>query len=303
MVELNHVLIIADIEGSSGCWEKKAAKFLNRRWYEACVEMTKDVNAVSQALFYAGISRITVKDFHRTGYNIIPENIDSRIELISGYRKGAVPGFAQVPAVSSVLFIGMHAASGTKGFLAHTLTSKISRLVINGKIWSEVELFSASIGPHGIRPVFFSGCPEACRQAKDAIAGIKVFPIVKSVGRQEFDPEQWRKCIGQHAVKAVRNSHAKPFLSEGPFNAIVCFHDGKIADRISRRWGFVRKGRQIKIEADTFPELYMDLIRISYLTPLIEKMLPFGLLALYNLIGFSGLNFYHRKFRRDRKPG
>jgi hypothetical protein len=39
----------------------------------------------------------------------------------------------------------------------------------------------------------------------------------------------------------------------------------------------------------------MDLIRICYLTPMIEKMLPAGVLELYNLAGFAGLYFYHKK--------
>jgi D-amino peptidase len=297
MDDSNHVLIIADIEGSSGCWEKKAAKFFNGKWYEACVEMTKDVNAVSKALFDAGVLRITVKDFHRTGYNIIAENIDPRIELMSGYNQGPVPGFGQVPDVSSVMFMGMHAASGTNGFLAHTLTSRISRLVINGKIWSEVELFSASLAPYGIQPVFFSGCPEACRQAKNAISGIKVFPIDKFGPRHKFDVVSWRKALCRNAIKALNNQNTRPFLPKGPFNAIVNFRDGmKTAHQISKRWGFVRKRSEIQIEADTFHELYMGLIRICYLTPFIEKMLPSGLLALYNLTGFAGLNVYHRKY-------
>lgn len=301
MSDLNHVLIIADIEGSSGCWEKEAAKFLNRKWYDACVEMTKDVNAVSKALLDAGEFFVTVKDFHRTGFNIIPENLDPRIDLISGYKQGPVPGFGQVPKAFSVLFLGMHAASGTNGFLAHTLTSRISRLVINGKIWSELELFSASLGPYGIRPVFFSGCPEACRQAKNAIAGINVFPIDKSGHRHKFDAEKWRESLCRNAVDAIQNTHAAPFLPKKPFNAIVRFRDGKkVADQISKRWGFVRKGAEIRIEADTFHNLYMDLIRICYLTPFIEKMVPVGALALYNLVGFAGLNVYHRKYRRDQ---
>jgi D-amino peptidase len=216
MSDLNHVLIIADIEGSSGCWEKEAAKFLNRKWYDACVEMTKDVNAVSKALLDAGEFFVTVKDFHRTGFNIIAENLDPRIELISGYKQGPVPGFGQVPKAVSVLFLGMHAASGTNGFLAHTLTSRISRLVINGKIWSEVELFSASLGPYGIRPVFFSGCPEACRQAKNAIAGITVFPIDKSGHRHKFDAEKWRESLCRNAVDAIQNTHTGPSCPKNP---------------------------------------------------------------------------------------
>ncbi len=293
MADTNHVLIIADIEGSSGCWEKKAAEFFNKKWHAACVDMTGDVNAVSKALFDAGVSRVSVKDFHRTGYNLIAENMDSRIDLISGYKEGKIPGFGKIPDAAMAIFLGMHAASGTNGFLAHTLTSRIAKLTINGKIWSEFELFSASLGPFGICPVFFSGCPEACRQAQEVMSGIAAFPIDKSDSMDKFHVRKWREGLCRKAVEAVHNSTLPPFLPLGPFTAMVDFRDGKKAARlISKRWGFGFKGASLQIKADSFAELYMDLIRICYLTPMVEKMLPAGLLSIYNLIGWSGLKFY-----------
>ena len=72
------VLIISDIEGSSGCWSYSHASFLTDAWCGACVEMTRDVNAVVTALFDAGVNELTVQDFHRTGYNLLPEWIESR---------------------------------------------------------------------------------------------------------------------------------------------------------------------------------------------------------------------------------
>jgi len=45
-----HVLIIADIEGSSGCPDYAASAFMIPGWTYACLEMTRDVNAVTTAL-------------------------------------------------------------------------------------------------------------------------------------------------------------------------------------------------------------------------------------------------------------
>ena len=89
---LKSVLIIADIEGSSGCWSYSGSSFMTEAWFRACLEMTRDVDVVVTALFDAGIRQITVKDFHRTGYNLLPELIDSRAQVFSGYRPGPVPG-------------------------------------------------------------------------------------------------------------------------------------------------------------------------------------------------------------------
>ena len=74
----DRILIIADIEGSSGCWNYRASSFLTKEWSRACLEMTEDVAAVVSALFQAGVREIIVKDFHRTAYNLLSELIDPR---------------------------------------------------------------------------------------------------------------------------------------------------------------------------------------------------------------------------------
>ena len=177
-----HVLIVADIEGSSGCWDYQASSFRTPEWARACVDMTRDVATVVDALFRAGVDRVTIKDFHRTGYNLLSGVIDSRAEIIYGYRSGPVPGFGDPGGAEAVIFTGMHAASGSNGFLAHTLTSRIARLEVNGNLVAEVELFSSVLAQHGIRPIFFSGCPVACGQAAAVVNQIVTYPIEKVNG-------------------------------------------------------------------------------------------------------------------------
>jgi hypothetical protein len=65
------ILIIADIEGSSGCWNYRASSFMTPEWARACVEMSRDVSVVVKALLDAGVEHISIKDFHRTGYNLL----------------------------------------------------------------------------------------------------------------------------------------------------------------------------------------------------------------------------------------
>jgi D-aminopeptidase len=163
-------LVIADIEGSSGCWNYGGSSFMTEAWSLACLEMSKDVNAVATALLRAGVERVIVQDFHRTGYNILPEFIDPEVEVRSRYRLGPVPGMGSPGDANAAMFLGMHAASGTKGFLPHTLTSRVSRLEVNGKPLPEVALFSASLAPFGIPPVFFPVVPQrAHRRARPSM--------------------------------------------------------------------------------------------------------------------------------------
>ena len=111
-----HVLVLADIEGSSGCDSYRASSFLTRPWARACTAMSRDVDTLVTGLFSAGVRRVTVQDFHRTGYNLLPEMIDSRARIICGYRRGPVPGLGKPEGADAAMMIGMHAAAGTNGF-------------------------------------------------------------------------------------------------------------------------------------------------------------------------------------------
>ena len=288
------VLIIADIEGSSGCWSRSAAKFMTEAWYAACIEMTRDVNAVVTGLLNAGVEQVTVQDFHRTGYNLLPELIDSRAQVVSGYRYGPVPGIGDPGTAKAVLFLGMHASSGSSGFLAHTLTSRIQRLEVNGNPVSEVELFSASLAPYDVRPLFFSGCPIACAEAKEVIKGIECYPIDKTRGQREFNVDAWRTGLKKTAVQSLDNMAMEPYLPKGPYETVVIMRDGeKAARRIAMRWDFDCKGARISFLASDFNELYRNLIRLCYLTPLLERILPLALL-LHRLQGYIGLAMVRR---------
>ncbi len=292
------ILIIADIEGSSGCWNYRGSSLMTPEWAEACVGMTRDVQAVVQALFDCGVEYIRVKDFHRTGYNLLPELIDARAEIIHGYRAGPAPGIGDPGQTEAVMFLGMHAASGTDGFLAHTLTSRIRQLAVNGEPLPECQLFAASLAPWGVKPIFFSGCPVACNQARTAIKHIGVFPIDKSVGYETFDRTAWRYGLAQAAVKALYNNRTLPVRSEGPMRVKLRMQTGSTAaQKMARRWGVVHQGDQMVIDANDIHDVYLHLIRICYLTPLIAKTLPLGL-WIYNLWGRIGLAWVRRRMKR-----
>jgi D-amino peptidase len=292
-----HILILADIEGSSGCDSYRASSFLTRPWARACSAMSRDVDAVVRTLFEAGVSRVTVKDFHRTAYNLLPEMIDPRARVVCGYRRGPVPGLGDPEDADAVMMIGMHAASGTDGFLAHTLTSRLASVMVNGRPLAEVELFAASLAPHGIPAIFFSGCPEACAQARQRIAGIETLSIDKHIPPANLNADHWRRRLAKAAVQALSNHAVAPYLPEGPFEAEITIRDGvAAAAKMADPWGFQRTGNKVDIQAADIHTLYNFLIRLCYLPPLAEKTLPFSL-ALFNLIGRLGRLWVRRQLK------
>ncbi len=196
------------------------------------------------------------------------------------------------------MFLGMHAASGSDGFLAHTKTSRIALLEANQRLLAEIELFAASLAPWGLRPVFFSGCPVACKQATAVIQNLECFAIDKSRGVDKFDSNAWRSELAQAAVKSLTNHRTIPYEPAGPFNATVTMREGKaVAAKLARRWKFERAGAQIRIHGANMEQLYLKLIRLCYLTPSIEKMLPLALVA-FNLKGRIGIIRARRRLKR-----
>ncbi len=297
MTRYKNVLIVADIEGSSGCWDYAGSAFKTRQWVNACLAMCRDVDVVVKRLVAEGVQQVIVKDFHRTGYNLLPERIDPRCRIVSGYRRGPVPGVGNPSGAEAVMFLGLHAASGTDGFLPHTLTSRISNLLVDGQPLPEIALFASSLAPYGIRPVFFSGCPVACKQAEDVIGGIDTFSIEKSGNVEDFDARRWRQALAAAAANSLQNNRVTPYLPEGPFHATVSMRDGQaVASRLARRWGFEVRGADLLIQAENIDSLYRDLIRLCYLTPLVQRLLPLSL-GLFNLQGRIGLAWLRRRLK------
>ncbi len=289
------ILIIADIEGSSGCMSYSASSFNTPEWYDACIDMSLDVRCVTDALFNAGAVEVVIKDFHRTGYNILPELMHARARLVSGYRNSPVPGIGRTYGCEGAIFTGMHASSGSSGFLAHTLTSRYSHILAGGRPVSELHLFASSLYSPGLTPLFFSGCPVACMEAAGTVDGISVYEIDKSSPLK--DKTAWRHGLASAAAASMQNMATAPYMMETPCDVEIRMRDGETAAaKVAARWGLDRKGDLLFFMAENFDDFYRTLIRISYLTPVTEKLVP-GLLPLFNLFGKTGLSAARRKRR------
>lgn len=294
------ILIIADIEGSTGCADYEASSFNTSSWYDACIDMSLDINAVVLKLLEKGAEKIYIKDFHRTGYNLLPELIDGRARIIHGYRQGPVPGIGNVYDAEAVMFIGMHASSGSDGFLAHTLTSKYNRIMVNGGPVSELQIFASSLYGHSLKPIFFSGCPAACREAEESIKGISVYPVIKNASGY-CDKIKTREELALAAEESLENTSVSPYLMPPPFQTELGMLDGTdTAEKKGRRWKLDSTGDTISFTASDFDDFYNKLIMITYFTPLLVKVTP-AALFLFNLYGRIGLSIVRWRKRREIK--
>ena len=150
------------------------------------MELTRDINAVAEALLEMEVKGVVVKDFHRTGYNLILPDLDPRIKVVSGYYTGPALGYGDLHGADFALFVGLHAAGGNEnGFLPHTLTSRIAEIRVNGKRVCESELFATVLSDFNVPVVFFSGCPAACQEVSERMSWVVTSEIPK-------DPEIYK---------------------------------------------------------------------------------------------------------------
>jgi D-aminopeptidase len=302
MEALMRVYLLADIEGSSGCFGADGARYRTPAWAKACVELSRDVDTAVKACFAAGVSRVTVRDFHRTCYNLLPELIDPRARIVQGYRLGEITGMGDVSQHDVSLFLGMHASSGSGGFLAHTLTSRIVEATVNGRPLAEIELFAGVLAARSIRPAFFSGGPCACAEARALIADLGTHAIDKGAGPAGFEAAIWRTGLGE----AIQNRLLKPVETwtppPGPYQVRLRLRDGETSARsLATQWGLEACGDTLHFVARDHDACYLGLLRICYLTPRTERLTSYAL-PLLNLLGRRGLRWARKKAFGVRRP-
>ncbi|MGQ9695365.1 MAG: M55 family metallopeptidase [Thermodesulfobacteriota bacterium] len=281
--------VVADLEGSTGAWTKAHTLLGTSAWQEARLELTKDINAVAQSLLEEGVKEVIVKDFHRTGFNLIPKYLDKRIKLISGYYLGPAFGFGDLHGAHFALFVGLHAAGGNEqGFLAHTLTSRIKEILINGHRVGEAELFASVLAPFQIPLAFFSGCPAACQEVTQKMNWVITYALPKTpqIYKDENKRKDYIKSLREGLslkIKEIRDVTKLPlFALQPPFECQVIFQDEEEA-RHRNPWGFMREGKVIKFCADQFLEMYQNLLKIAYF-PKLAYQLRFFILPFTRLI-------------------
>jgi D-aminopeptidase len=277
------VLIIADIEGSTGCERPSDSKLFNDGWVKACVDLTIDINTIVGAIFATGkVGRVRVKDFHRTGFNIFADQLDKRIDLSQGYDCGPIVGIGDCAGFDLLFLTGLHAASGSKGFIPHTLTSRFSAIRFNGRLITEAELFSASVAKAGLQPVFFSGESLACQQALMVMPWLQTFAIDKPLSMPK---NQLRSGMAARAVEAIESGVGQVYSGAESGQVEVFFRDGKeAAKKAGKTWGLDWKEDSVSFSVDNLNQAYRHLIEMAYLTPFWNRHLKMGL-KLFNFWG------------------
>jgi D-amino peptidase len=213
LVKPKSALILADIEGIIGVYDKKQCTPNTSEWQAARNLITADVNSAVKGLKEAGVSEIYVKDMHGTGFNLIPEKIEKGARCSQGHFWKPVPLLGKIPKVNYAVMIGWHAGPDQhEGFSPHIFHKAVRQVKINGSPVTEVELFSSVLGEYNIPVIFVSADHTALSRIKSNMPWIASLEIPKHI----LSPEeclslhdQIRKTVRQAAVNSEK---FRPFL-------------------------------------------------------------------------------------------
>jgi len=257
-----NVFISVDIEGITGLvsWSQCSRPDGGSYDYQfARRMMTHDVNAAIRGARSAGASRVVVKDSHGNSKNLLIEDLEPGVELISGHgsgRDGMMEGIDS--SFDAAFLVGYHAGAGTAGgMMEHTYTGRSHRLFINDAEIAEMGLAAGTAGRYGVPLVFVSSDDKGCAEASALIPGITTVTTKFGFGRymgRLLHPSETGPAIEAGAAAALRGLTA-PWLPSEPCVVRLEVNRTEDADWAARIPGVRRlDGYSVEVSAETYED-------------------------------------------------
>lgn len=183
-----NVYISADMEGITGQVTWKACGAPSGEHYDFAFArrmMTHDVNAAIRGARRAGATRVVVKDSHGTSRNILIDELEPDVELISGEGAGGdgmVHGIGE--GFDCAMLIGYHGMAGTdKGVMEHTITGSNHRVWIGDRQVGEMGMSGMIAAHYGIPIVTVSSDDAGCAEASAFFDRVSIASTKTGYGR------------------------------------------------------------------------------------------------------------------------
>jgi D-amino peptidase len=275
-----NLFISCDMEGTAGvcswrqCDPSDAHEYSIYRRY-----MTREVAAAIEGAREAGAGRVLVNDSHWSMRNLLFDELpgDDGVRVISGTRKpwSMVQGIDS--GVDAAFFTGYHAKAGDAATLAHTYSSEVYAVTINGVACSEALINAALAGTCGVPVLLVTGDRTIVDECVAAMPWIVGVPVKEAIGYTAVDslaPAAAQAAIRAGAREAIeRCDRAKPFAFDAPFEMILETSAVEHSDFIELMPGFTRiGGRATRFRAQTFPSLVQAFVSATRMAAAAEPI-------------------------------
>lgn len=230
------IYLSVDLEGIAGVVHVDQTRRNGHDYEKARRWMTAEANAAIKGAFDGGASYVLVNDSHADMRNFILEELDPRVELISGNLKPYSMVEGTQDPFDLALFIGYHAgASSRAGILDHTyFGAVVSHVRVDGREFNEAGLNALVCGENGIPVGLVTGDQTACAQAKALLGDIETVIVKEGITRycaRSLHPQEARKRIYEGTRKALsRIKEFTPLRLNSAHRLEVDFLNAAMAD-------------------------------------------------------------------------
>ncbi|NBG87128.1 M55 family metallopeptidase [Isachenkonia alkalipeptolytica] len=179
------IYISADIEGIWGVVSKKQLGGESSDYQRTRKLMTEEVNLLCTYLWENGAREILVNDSHGPMDNILIEDLDPKVGLISGYPKAHSMMEGLDDSFDGAILIGYHPKAGTKkGIFDHTYSGRVvATIKIDHQEMGEVGLNARLAGHYGVPVILVSGDERVCQDVKEEIGEIETVAVKTALSR------------------------------------------------------------------------------------------------------------------------
>ncbi|MBX3143246.1 MAG: M55 family metallopeptidase [Trueperaceae bacterium] len=179
------VYISSDIEGVAGVVDWGHSIPGAPEYGRARRLMTAEVNAAAAAAFAAGAESVVVNDSHGPMNNILIEELNERVELVTGRPKALTMVHGVGDGFDVAMFLGYHAKAGTAGgVLEHSYSGIcVFDITLNGRSYGEFGLNTMMAGYHGVPVVLASGDQKLAAEVADVNPHTETVVVKQAVSR------------------------------------------------------------------------------------------------------------------------
>ena len=261
------VYIAVEMEGIREVikWGEREEKGQDYRRYRE--SMTLEANAAVEGALEAGAKIVVVRDAHGNANNLIPEKLHEAALLIRGWSGGPLMMMEGLDeSFDAAVFIGYHAKAGSRdAVLHHTMTGRLTELILNDQAVPELGLNAAIAGNYGVPVVFVSGDRALIDQAKELL-GQREYVIVKEgigTAARNIHPHLSQRFIEEGVKKAVRQrDRFEPFILRPPYTIQLRF----IAERDAQKAALIPGSKRTDNLTVKFSSAdFMDMLKFFYL--------------------------------------
>jgi D-amino peptidase len=268
------VFLSCDMEGVAGVVDWSQCRGPATEYEAARRLLVSEVNAAIDGAFDGGATEVLVNDSHGLMANLPPDELDPRVEYLSGKHKPLYMMQGLDDSFGAVLFVGYHGSIGTNGVLSHTYNPRaVYGARLNEQVVGEAGINSLVAVAHGVPIALVTGDDVTIAETTALIPDVEGVVVKEAISRfsaKNLSPTQAREAIRKGArqatVKAAGKQLAPPPIDQ-PYSLDVDWLTADMAEMATWVGGVERTGeRTVTISSDDALAVFKHFVATVFIT-------------------------------------